>query len=53
MWCGDQFVAIFSPSGGSISIGFRRSANLARDVVAQLRQFGVARRGWIGVSIRA
>jgi serine protease Do len=44
--------AIFSPSGGSIGIGFAIPANLARDVVAQLRQFGVARRGWIGVSIQ-
>jgi serine protease Do len=45
--------AIFSPSGGSIGIGFSIPANLAKDVVAQLRQFGVARRGWIGVSIQS
>ncbi len=44
--------AIFSPSGGSVGIGFAIPANLARDVVAQLRQFGVARRGWIGVRIQ-
>ena len=43
---------IFSPSGGSVGIGFSIPSNLARDVVGQLRQFGVARRGWIGVSIQ-
>jgi len=44
--------AIFSPSGGSVGIGFAIPANLARDVVSQLKQFGVARRGWIGVRIQ-
>ena len=44
--------AIFSPSGGSVGIGFSIPANLAREVVGQLRQFGVARRGWIGVRIQ-
>src|SRR4051812_8432108 len=44
--------AIFSPSGGSVGIGFAIPANLARDVIQQLRQFGVARRGWIGVRIQ-
>ena len=44
--------AIFSPSGGSVGIGFSIPSNLAREVVAQLRQFGVARRGWIGVRIQ-
>jgi len=44
---------IFSPSGGSIGIGFSIPSNLAKDVVGQLRQFGVARRGWIGVSIQS
>jgi serine protease Do len=44
--------AIFSPSGGSVGIGFAIPANLARQVIGQLRQFGVARRGWIGVRIQ-
>ncbi len=44
--------AIFSPSGGSVGIGFAIPSNLARDVLAQLRQYGVARRGWIGVRIQ-
>ena len=44
--------AIFSPSGGSVGIGFAIPSNLAREVVGQLRQFGMARRGWIGVRIQ-
>jgi serine protease Do len=44
--------AIFSPSGGSVGIGFAIPSNLAREVTGQLRQFGVARRGWIGVRIQ-
>jgi len=44
--------AIFSPSGGSVGIGFAIPANLAREVVGQLRQYGIARRGWIGVRIQ-
>ena len=43
---------IFSPSGGSVGIGFAIPANLAREVVAQLRQYGIAKRGWIGVRIQ-
>ncbi len=43
---------IYTPSGGSVGIGFAIPANLARDVVGQLRKFGVARRGWIGVRIQ-
>src|ERR1700678_899439 len=43
---------IYTPSGGSVGIGFSIPSNLARDVVAQLKQFGVARRGWIGVRIQ-
>ena len=44
--------AIYSPSGGSIGIGFSIPANLAKSVVAQLRDFGRARRGWLGVRIQ-
>jgi serine protease Do len=44
--------AIYSPSGGSVGIGFSIPSNLARQVVGQLRQFGVARRGWLGVRIQ-
>jgi serine protease Do len=44
--------AIYSPSGGSIGIGFSVPSNLARNVVAQLAQFGRTRRGWLGVNIQ-
>ena len=44
--------AIFSPSGGSVGIGFSIPSNLAREVVDQLRKFGETRRGWIGVRIQ-
>jgi serine protease Do len=44
--------AIYSPSGGSIGIGFSIPSNLAKQVVAQLRDFGHARRGWLGVKIQ-
>jgi serine protease Do len=44
--------AIYSPSGGSIGIGFSIPSNLAKTVVAQLRDFGHARRGWLGVRIQ-
>jgi len=43
---------IYTPSGGSVGIGFAIPANLAREVVGQLRQFGQARRGYIGVRIQ-
>jgi serine protease Do len=43
---------IYTPSGGSVGIGFAIPANLAREVTVQLRQFGIARRGWIGVRIQ-
>ncbi len=44
--------AIISPTGGSIGIGFAIPAELASGVIAQLRQFGEARRGWLGVRIQ-
>ncbi|MFT8243176.1 Do family serine endopeptidase [Roseomonas sp. BN140053] len=44
--------AIYSPSGGSIGIGFSIPSNLARNIVAQLRDGGQVRRGWLGVNIQ-
>lgn len=41
--------AIFSPSGGSIGIGFAIPSDLARTITGQIREFGRARRGWLGV----
>src|SRR5579871_1219375 len=45
--------AIFSPSGGSIGIGFALPSSLAKPVIAQLRQYGHPRRGWLGVRIQS
>jgi len=44
--------AIISPTGGSIGIGFALPANTAQRVIAQLREYGETRRGWIGVRIQ-
>jgi serine protease Do len=44
--------AIYSPSGGSVGIGFAIPSNLAKPVLDQLRDFGKARRGWLGVRIQ-
>ena len=44
--------AIFSPSGGSVGIGFAIPSNLAKPVVEQLIQFGKTKRGWLGVRIQ-
>ena len=44
--------AIFSPSGGSVGIGFAIPSALAQTVIAQLREFGQTRRGWLGVRIQ-
>ncbi|WP_198374321.1 Do family serine endopeptidase [Neoroseomonas rubea] len=44
--------AIFSPSGGNIGIGFAVPARMAQQVVAQLRDHGNVRRGWLGVSLQ-
>jgi serine protease Do len=44
--------AIFSPSGGSIGIGFSIPSNEAKPVLADLQKFGKTRRGWLGVRIQ-
>jgi serine protease Do len=44
--------AIYSPSGGSVGIGFDIPATTARKVVAQLRDRGYVTRGWLGVQIQ-
>ncbi|MBE1237838.1 Do family serine endopeptidase [Phaeovibrio sulfidiphilus] len=43
---------IFSPSGGSVGVGFAVPSNIARQVVGDLVQYGQTRRGWIGVRIQ-
>ena len=44
--------AIFSPSGGSVGIGFDIPANTVKMVVAQLKEHGAVERGWLGVQIQ-
>jgi serine protease Do len=44
--------AIYSPSGGSIGIGFSIPSNLARGITRQLAEGGRVRRGWLGVNIQ-
>lgn len=41
--------AIFSPSGGSVGIGFAVPVNTARRVVPDLIEHGVVKRGWIDI----
>ena len=45
--------AIFSPTGGSVGIGFSVPANTARSVVDQLAKYGETRRGWLGVKVQS
>ncbi|MGF6226287.1 serine protease Do [Inquilinus ginsengisoli] len=44
---------IYSPSGGSVGIGFAIPSNLAKTVIAQIREHGSVQRGWLGVQIQA
>jgi len=44
--------AIFSPSGGSVGIGFDVPAETAKTVIAQLKDKGVVTRGYLGVQIQ-
>ena len=44
--------AIFSPTGGSVGIGFAVPSDLAQDVIKQLAEYGQTRRGWLGVRIQ-
>jgi serine protease Do len=44
--------AIFSPSGGSVGIGFAIPSDTVKTVIAQLEKGGKVTRGWIGVQIQ-
>ena len=44
--------AIFSPTGGSVGIGFAIPSSLAEPVIKQLIDFGRTKRGWLGVKIQ-
>jgi serine protease Do len=45
--------AIFSPSGGSVGIGFAIPSSTAEPVIKQLIKSGRVKRGWLGVHIQA
>lgn len=45
--------AIFSPSGGSVGIGFAIPSALAKPVVKQIIKYGRTKRGWLGVRIQS
>ena len=42
---------IFSPSGGSVGIGFAVPVNTAKRVVTELIRYGKVRRGWIDATV--
>ncbi len=44
--------AIFSPSGGSVGIGFAIPSNLAKQIIRDLADDGRVDRGWLGVQIQ-
>ena len=44
--------AIYSPTGGSIGIGFAIPSSMAKTVVEELKKDGVIHRGWLGVKIQ-
>jgi serine protease Do len=44
--------AIYSPTGGSVGIGFAIPSDIASKVVAQLRDHGSVTRGWLGVQMQ-
>jgi serine protease Do len=44
--------AIYSPTGGSVGIGFAVPSAIAQKVVAQLKEHGSIERGWLGVQLQ-
>jgi serine protease Do len=44
--------AIYSPSGGSVGIGFAVPSNIAEHVIVQLKEHGHVTWGWLGVTIQ-
>ncbi len=44
--------AIYSPSGGSVGIGFAIPSSGAQPIISQLIKYGEVKRGWLGVHIQ-
>jgi serine protease Do len=44
--------AIYSPSGGSVGIGFAIPTSIAKQVIGEIRDKGQVTRGWLGVQIQ-
>ena len=44
--------AIFSPTGGSVGIGFAIPSSMGKNIVEQLKTTGTTKRGWLGVHIQ-
>ncbi len=44
--------AIYSPTGGSVGIGFSIPSDMVQNIVTQLKDNGVVERGWLGVQIQ-
>ncbi len=44
--------AIYSRNGGNIGLGFAIPANMAKNVIRQLKENGKVTRGWLGVMIQ-
>ncbi len=44
--------AIYSPTGGSVGIGFSIPSALAEPVIDQIIKYGRTRRGWLGVRVQ-
>ncbi len=44
--------AIFSPTGGSVGIGFAIPASVAKEIIMDLKNKGYVTRGWLGVQIQ-
>ncbi len=44
--------AIYSPTGGSVGIGFAIPSSLAQPIIDQLKDGGKVRRGWLGVQVQ-
>ena len=44
--------AIYSPSGGSVGIGFAIPSSMASGIISQLKSAGTVERGWLGVEFQ-